>query len=1355
MSGVFNMLKRRGLRTTVGVWKRVAIVVFLALFWVFSTSCKEDGGASQPPDTSRVAPNEIKNKIEKNDAASSDSTAFRVAFVGWSDADFERWRSTTEGTNFLPQAVKREEFASADLSGFDVVLIRAIGWTPSEADREKVAEIFALNVATIAFPSTVDAARESTNVSPESAEVFYEYLAFPCAENVRSGAAFLAANFGDADSSKIVFKQGLANGGQDGESTDGSASRPAFEIAPPKEAPSSGYFYWGPRIDETLETFHKRRDADGRDLPPNSPKIALFGPFLEPFKAEERGPQDELIAKLEARGFDVYPIYNLKNNKNLLLDVKPDLAIYFPRGRALPEGAAVDAFKSLNCPVLSAVCLSVSEAEYRSQPVGATGSYYALTTALPELDGVVEPTAIATRDADSSGFVARRALSGRIDALVERCVGWVELRRKSNADKRLAIFFYKSPGGNALTAQSLEVVPSLYNTLTRLRSEGFDLGADFPQTLEEFRLRIEREGRTIGQWNLGDFERFVEEARPEFISENVYRKWFNESLTEDVRRRVVDVWGAAPGDYMTRDVGDEFGVLVPRLQFGNVALIPQPSTDVLKDAPYSKNDNDFDAVHGTDKAPPHFYWAAYFWASRGFAADAIVHFGTHGSLEFTPGKSAFTTENCFPDALIGDKPHLYLYSINNIGEAFLAKRRARATLVSHLTPPFTQSELYGDLKDVEAKLRECLETTDSALKSETASALVAAVLRSNLLDDLLDEPEFRAFADAEFREEFERSGRVFDETQLNILHRLLHRYEDAAVADGLHVLGRPWTDEQVAQTAAQTTLAKEDAEKRLRDSFELELNRFVDGLCGRFIPPSTGGDFLVNNDAAPTGRNLAGLDAQKLPTPEAERLAAKLTDEVLAARREANGGAWPRRVACVLWGGESIRTRGVAIAQVFYLLGVRVKRDSRGNASDLELIPSSELGRPRIDALVLTSGQFRDAFGAKIEAIDRAVRLAAEAKDDAFPNFVRENVEKIAERLVRETGTPPEEASELATARVFGATNALSYGTGIMRLVERGDLWNDETEVADRYLANMSGVYRDASRWGTPVKRLLEFNLDGTELMLQSRSSNVWGPAKLDHVYEFATLATAVRTKTGNDLQIWFDDLRSPTDPRVETARAALREELRTTLWNPKYLKGLQREGAGAAASTAKTVRNLYGWNVAQPETIDASVWEETAAVFVDDVRELGIREWFETQNPAALQDMTAVMLETIRKGYWNAAPETVEKIARLHAELVAKHGASGSYETTGNKKTIEFIGSLPLDEAGDAYRAEIERATTPPQAPKIQGLRLAEVTENVEKEGKNDATATDGAAERLRTLVVFAVLLGIVATGFGVGGRR
>ena len=1346
MNGVLNLLKRRVLKTAVD---GVATVVFLTLCLAFFTSCRQNDETAQMEKTSAVATSENAVGEEKT------RRTFKVAFVGWSDADFARWRSTTAGTNFEMEAVKREAFASTDFSSCDVVLIRAIGWTPTDAEREKLAEISAQNVATLAFPATLDAAREATNVSPELAAAFYEYLTFPCEENVRSGAAFLAKKFGGLERSEIFYWEDVEKNAVKKETTYGAASRPAFDVASPKEAPPFGYFYRGPQIDETLEAFQARRDADGRSLPPNSPKIALFGAFLEPFKAEERGPQDELIAKLEARGFDVYPIYNLKNNKNLLLDVKPDLAIYFPRGRALPDGAAVDVFKSLNCPVLSAVCLSVSEAEYRSQPVGATGSYYALTTALPELDGVVEPLAIATKDADEKGFVARRALSERIDALVERCAGWIELRRKSNAEKRLAIFFYKAPGGSALTAQSLEVVPSLYNTLTRLRDEGFDLGADFPQTLEEFRLRVEREGRTVGQWNLGDFEKFVEEARPEFVAENLYKKWFNDNLMKDVRRRVVDVWGAAPGDYMTRDVGDEFGILIPRLRFGNVALIPQPSTAVLKDAPYSKNDNDFDAVHGTDKAPPHFYWAAYFWALHGFAADALVHFGTHGSLEFTPGKSAFTTENCFSDALIGDKPHLYLYSINNIGEAFLAKRRARATIVSHLTPPFTQSELYGDLQEIGAKLREYLETSDSALKSETASTLVAAVFRSNLLDDLLDEPAFRAFADAEFRAEFERSGRVFDEAQVETLHRVLHRYEDASVADGLHVVGRPWTDEQVAQTAAQTTLAKDDAEKRLRDSFDDELNRFVDGLCGRFIPPSTGGDFLVNPDAAPTGRNLAGLDVQKLPTPEAERLAAKLTDEILENHRAANGGAWPRRVACVLWGGESIRTRGLGVAQVFYLLGVRVKYDSRGNAAELELIPSSELGRPRIDVLVQTSGQFRDAFGAKIEAIDRAVRLAAEAEDDAFPNFVRENVAKIAERLVRENGTQPEEAEELATARVFGSTNALSYGTGIMRLVERGDLWNDETEVADRYLANMSGVYRNASRWGTPVKGLLEFNLDGVEAMLQTRSSNVWGPAKLDHVYEFATLATAVRTKTGRDPQIWFDDLRSPTNPRVETARAALREELRTTLWNPKYLKGLQREGASAAASTAKTVRNLYGWNVAQPETIDASVWEETTAVFVDDARNLGIREWFETQNPAALQDMTAVMLETVRKGYWDAAPETVEKIAKLHAELVAKHGASGSYETTGNKKLIEFIGTLPLGEAGDAYRAEIERATTPPQAPQIQGLALTKIDENAGKTPESDATSTDAATERRRAVLVFAVLFGIVAAGFVCGEKR
>lgn len=1229
----------------------------------------------------------------------SPQQSLRVAFVAFSDSEVAVWRGATKELNFDLRAYRRDEFLNAPLEECDLVILRAIGWVPTDEERDRAARLLE-QTRCVGYTQTLDFAREVTNIESELVAPLYEYFSFSCEENARLGAAYMVEHFGGQEVRHLCYLSGAKRG-------------ETLEGGEPIAAPNAGFFYRGSAINETFEAFEARRLAEGRATSEDSPRIALFGDFLDPFKEMDRGPVDELISKLEARGFNVYPIYKVQHNRDLLRACRPDLCVYFPRGRVFSEGDAASLFAELDSPVLTAILLSASEEEWRTEPIGATGSYFSLATALPELDGAIEPIAIGTKDPNEDGLVVRRALSERIDALVDRCARWSALRRKTNSDKRLAIFYYKSPGATALTAQSLEVVDSLYNLLVRLRDEGYELGESFPKSSDALRIILEKQGRTIGQWELGAFSQFVVEAKPEIIPALRYRRWFEEFVPARARAEIVATWGAPPGEFMTADRNAEYGVVLPRVEFGNVVLIPQPTTDVLVDAPYSQQGNEFDAVHGTDKAPPHFYLAAYLWAREGFHADAIMHFGTHGSLEFTRGKTAFMTESCYPDLLIGNVPHVYLYSINNIGEAFLAKRRARATLVSHLTPPFAQSGLYGDLELLDEKTHEYKESDEPLLKTEYARSITELTLSSGLIDDLLTDSAFAEYATEGARQAALEKDAVFSDEQINVLHALLHRYEGATTTDGLHVLGRPWTDEQIANTSAESRIDAKEAARRLRQSFSDELERLVAALNGRFIPPSTGGDFLHNPDAAPTGRNLAGLDVQKLPTPEAERIAARLTDELLATYRRSHGDVFPRRVACTLWGGESTRTQGVGIAQVLYFMGARIERDSRGNALGIELIPSEELGRPRIDVLVQTSGQFRDSFGAKIELIDQAVQLvASSAEDEPFDNYVRTNAQKVAARLVTEQGLDASTASELSTARVFGATNALSYGTGIMRLVERGDMWTDESEVADRYIANMSGVYRNAQYWGKPTLGLLEYNLDGLDLAVQTRSSNVWGPVKLDHIYEFATLAAAARSKTGRDPEIWFDDLRDPTNARVESARTATREELRTTLWNPRYLQGLQREGASAAASVAKTTRNLFGWSVAQPGTIDSAVWEETKAVLVDDVHGIGTREWFEEKNPGALQDLTAIMLETIRKGYWRATEETQRQLATLHAELTTKYGPSGSYESTGNKELRRFVAGLTHDELATEYKSKLNEALEAPSE-LVDGLTLSEVVED------------------------------------------
>jgi len=325
-----------------------------------------------------------------------------------------------------------------------------------------------------------------------------------------------------------------------------------------------------------------------------------------------------------------------------------------------------------------------------------------------------------------------------------------------------------------------------------------------------------------------------------------------------------------------------------------------------------------------------------------------------------------------------------------------------------------------------------------------------------------------------------------------------------------------------------------------------------------------------------------------------------------------------------------------------------------------------------------------------------------------YPNFVKQHSQET-ELVLKKEGVAASQAREYSTARIFGSPNG-DYGTGIMGTVSRSETEN-AAYVADRYIQNMSGMYRSGKIWGVPMKGLFESQIQKTDMMIMSRSSNTWGPLSLDHVYEFNTLALAVREKTGNDPKIWFSDLRNGTKPRAVSAVAAIREEARTTMWNPKFIRGLQREGSGAAAALVEPIRNMQGWNFIQPDTIDSSLWDETYKVYIEDKHQLDMKEYFEKKNPYALQDLTAVMLETIRKGMWRPSEDVIKNLADLHIEMIEKHGAGCSIDTCSNAKLHEFLGqhaSTPV--SLDAYRAalnQVLQSRTP--APEVEGMQLEE----------------------------------------------
>lgn len=1391
----------------------------------------------------------------------------RVAFVGYEDMVWANIDAAAQQTPYAVHRLDRTQLAAADLAGYQMVFLWGMGMNLSPEQVQVLERARQAGTKILVNHATNDLSSSQTNVTAKQSQTIAAYFDHGGQQNHLAMLHYLAR--------ELAGQQ--------------------VDVPPVVKTPDSGLYHTGGRLFERTEEFESHVTAHGPRLPKDAPRVALIGQFFRPKEPFTRQALDTLIRGLENRGMRAYPIFG-DRTRELLAQVRPALAIAFPHGRLAQGNAMPEVLAKLDIPCLSALTLFGGAEAWRADERGLAEGLLGQSISMPELDGVIEPLVVIAHEPNERGIRVPRLIADRAERLLDRAANWVKLRRTPNAEKRLAIVYYKAPGLSSLTAAGLEVCPSLLNLLRRLEKEGYHLGGPLPATPEALFALIQLKGKTLGQWAIGSYEKFLAEADPEFVPAATYARWFQQVLSEKRQKEVLALWGKIPGKQMVTQRGDVPGLVVSRIRFGNVVLLPQPTTG-------GADDDEVRSIHGTNKAPPHFYLGAYLWARFGFRADAIVHFGTHGSLEFTYGKSAGLSRDCWPEILIGDLPHVYPYIINNVGEALVAKRRSCATIVSHLTPPFAEAGLYGELSLLSEKLDDFAGHDDPQFRLEARKTITAAVRKLDLGADLglgKDELASRQLTDGEI-------GR---------LEGYIHQLQQQSMTDGLHVLGRNLEEKQVRSTvslmlgdracgnlakavaacdpqlaqvpgkalarglvdavldgrlgpeslftgqeqrdlravpaepskpgatsphghphaarptdkggspkhsaqassgtnsvkdkpevkkmgttsaalvppsvkagsakpagvdpaaawqrvvAAKAQLGGGDRELRravlgtiddirryadgLRRSPTLELDRTLQALRAGYIGPSPGGDPLLNPESVPSGRNLYSLNAETTPSEESWRVGLRLTDEILA-RHRAQAGRYPRRAAFSLWGSEFIRSKGTTIAQILYLLGVRPLRNSRGVVYDVEVIPSAELGRPRIDVLVQTSGQFRDAAASRVTLIDRAVQIVSQLPDEPYPNYVKEG-SATAEMTLKERGYAPKDARELATARIFGAADNQSYGTGIMELVEKGANWETEKQVADRYVRNMGGVYRDGQTWGAYRAGLLEAQMPGTELVIHPRSSNTWGPLSLDHVYEFmGGITLSVRNRTGVDPTGYFADQRNRDQGRVSTALGAIREELRTTIWNPKFLQGMQREGPTAAGEMTETVRNMYGWNVMQPSVVDEELWNETYRVFVDDKYKLGMRAYFEKKNPYALQDMTSVMLETARKGLWKASPEMLNRLAELHAELVAQFGAACSYETCGNAKLHEFLagrlaapGSRAAPATVAAYQAGLAavRQSARP-LPEVQGMQLDEKMQHVE-------TQPNRRPDRLPTVILAGAVLVAVIVLLAVGsGRR
>ena len=1229
------------------------------------------------------------------------------------------------------------------------------------------------------------------------------------------------------------------------------------------------------------------------------------------------GAAPDMEKAFEKKGFMVYRINKLQSfiAGHHADSIQANAVVNMAHGRL--GDYFVEFLKQKNIPLFSPLNINRLTTEWENDKLGMNGGFMSQSIVTPEIDGAIRPYVVFGQRINKEGLQEVYGIPDRMESFVESVQGYVNLKNKKNSSKRIAIFYFKGPGQNALTASGMEVVPSLYNLLVRLKNEGYNVGK-LPANSQELAKMIQAQGAVFGTYAEGAYTQFLKSGHPALVTAQQFAGWTQKALSKKMIKEMNQLYGSFPGKYMATDDGK---LAVARLQFGNVALLPQVMAGVGGDS--------FKIVHGTNQAPPYTYVASYLWARYGFSADALIHFGTHGSLEYTPRKQVALDSNDWSDRLIGVVPHLYIYTIGNVGEAMIAKRRTYAQTQSYLTPPFKESELrqtYKQLSDAiqsyekKASAEQSLKVKALTVKMGIARELgldakqmnkpysadeIARV--ENYAEELAnekitgklytlgvpydnDDVRTSVYAMAtdpiaygmmaidklkgRAQEGVEKHKQLFDRLYLSkarntvtqllgsasvsdeyicryvgitpaelqmarkveamqaapdpiqmmmqmadqvggakeakpkkVDHRTVSELRAAKVSHKKKVpqmsreafekmeqtgrfpdkmmeaikKGQKWyqedlkkakmakagkgkasqksskdkgmmmskapkyTRQQIHLAQAITTVehALQNVGKyseALRQSPLNEMSSLINALNGGFTAPSPGGDLIVNPNTLPTGRNLFSINVENTPSEDAWEKAKELCDNTIKMYRERHKGEFPRKVSYTLWSSEFIETEGATIAQILYMLGVEPVRDAFGRVTDLRLIPSKQLGRPRIDVVVQTSGQLRDLAASRLFLINKAIEMAANAKGDKYDNLVKIGVTE-SERVLVEKGMSPKEAREVSMYRVFGGVNG-NYGTGIQEMVTAGDRWDKESQIAEVYMNNMGAFYGDEKNWETFRKVAFEAALTRTDVVVQPRQSNTWGALSLDHVYEFmGGMNLAVRNVTGKDPDAYLADYRNHSNMRMQEVKEAIGIEGRTTIFNPAYIKEKMKGGASSASTFAEIVTNTYGWNVMKPKAIDKEMWDEIYNVYVKDKYNLGTKEFFDKQNPAALMEMTAVMMESARKGMWKATPQQLKDIAKLHTETVNKYKPSCSGFVCDNAKLRNYIASKTDAASAKEYQQNVEQIRNAEAANSNSDKGMVMKKETLNDEAQQTTTVVSGIVVGVIVIVAFVML--------------
>ncbi len=970
------------------------------------------------------------------------------------------------------------------------------------------------------------------------------------------------------------------------------ARRGETKAEAPVEYPEVGVYHPATRqrISESLRLLPRGKAKNG------TVGLILLRSYL---LGQDSGHYDAAIAAFEAAGIKVVPVFasgldaRPAIDKFFVEDGRPVVdAIVNLTGFSLVGGpayndseAAREVLGELDVPYIAAHAIEFQSIEdWRARDQGLLPLEATMMVALPELDGAIAPSVFGGRSAQPGSPI--RTMAGdpeRCDALAARVAKMIALRRSQRAERKLAVVLFNFPpnAGATGTAAFLAVYESLHATLQRLAAEGYEV--DVPESVEALRDAI----------LTGNAERFGADANV------AHRVPADEHVRREPHLAEIEAqWGPAPGKAQS----DGSHIQVLGAHFGNVFVGIQPAFGYEGDPMRLLFDGHF--------APTHAFSAFYRYIREDFAAHSVLHFGTHGALEFMPGKQAGMSGDCWPERLIGNLPNYYLYAANNPSEGMLAKRRSAATLVSYLTPPLAQAGLYKGLSELKASVERWRLASDPQELADLAEIIIS---QCDALDIECDD--------------------------ISGLTSRLYEMEQALIPHGLHVLGvNPQGERREAMLDAMVEASESSDREDLGDRLDAsdELAALIHALDGGYVQPAPGGDVVANPDVLPTGRNIHGFDPFLIPSTYACKQGAQQAERLIARHVE-SGCEFPSSIAMVLWGTDNMKSEGVQIAQAMTLIGARPRRDSYGRLCGAELIPLEELGRPRIDVVMTLSGIFRDLLPLQTRMLAEAALLAAQADEEPRANFVRKHSLAHAEAHGIDL--------ETAALRVFSNQEG-AYGAQVNQMID-GGAWADPDELANAFETHKGYAYGVT---GEPVQRreLFTAALKDVEFTYQNLESIEVGITDIDqYVDGLGGVSRSVARAKGVEAPVYILDA-TRGNAKVRTLAEQIDLETRTRTLNPKWFEGLLDHGFEGVRHIEMHVTNTLGWS-ATTGKVAPWVYQQISETFVLDEE---MRRRLAELNPKASARVAGRLLEACDRQLWEPDEATLAALREANDEL-------------------------------------------------------------------------------------------------------